>query len=115
MGAVYLAERDDQQYDRRVAIKVLPAGLLSGGLRTRFLLERRILASLEHPDIARLYDAGMGEGGTPYFAIEYVEGRRIDVHCDEHRLPIRGPARALRSSLRRSRSSPTGTWWCTGI
>ena len=89
MGAVYLAERDDEQFDRRVAIKVLPAGLLSRGLRTRFLLERRILASLEHPNIARLYDAGMGEDGTPYFAMEYVEGRRIDVHCDEHRLPIR--------------------------
>ncbi|MGH7578746.1 MAG: tetratricopeptide repeat protein, partial [Gemmatimonadales bacterium] len=89
MGAVYLAERDDEQYDRRVAIKVLPAGLLSGGLRTRFLLERRILASLEHPNIARLYDAGMGEDGTPYFVMECVEGRRIDAHCDENRLPIR--------------------------
>jgi serine/threonine-protein kinase len=91
MGAVYLAERDDEQYDRRVAIKVLPAGLLSRGLRTRFLLERRILASLEHPNIARLYDAGMSEDGTPYFVMEFVEGRRIDVHCDEHQLPI--PAR----------------------
>jgi serine/threonine-protein kinase len=88
MGAVYLAERDDEQYERRVAIKVLPAGLLSRGLRTRFLLERRILASLEHPNIARLYDAGMSEGGTPYFVMEYVEGRRIDVHCDENRLPV---------------------------
>jgi eukaryotic-like serine/threonine-protein kinase len=89
MGAVFLAERDDEQYNRRVAIKVLPAGLLSRGLRTRFLLERRILASLEHPNIARLYDAGMGEDGTPFFVMECVEGRRIDVHCDEHRLPIR--------------------------
>jgi serine/threonine protein kinase len=89
MGAVYLAERDDEQYDRRVAIKALPAGLLSRGLRTRFLLERRILASLEHPNIARLYDAGVGEDGTPYFVMECVEGRPIDVHCDEQRLPIR--------------------------
>ncbi|MGH7527388.1 MAG: serine/threonine-protein kinase, partial [Gemmatimonadales bacterium] len=89
MGAVYLAERDDEQYDRRVAIKVVPAGLLSGGLRMRFLLERRILASLEHPNIARLYDAGVGEDGTPYFVMEYVEGRPIDLHCDEGRLPIR--------------------------
>ncbi|MGH7630564.1 MAG: tetratricopeptide repeat protein [Gemmatimonadales bacterium] len=89
MGAVYLAERDDEQYDRRVAIKVLPAGLLSRGLRTRFLLERRIQASLEHPHIARLYDAGVGADGTPYFVMEYVEGRPIDRHCDEGRLPIR--------------------------
>jgi serine/threonine-protein kinase len=89
MGAVYLAERDDEQYERRVAIKVLPAGLLSRGLRTRFLLERRILASLDHPNIARLYDAGMSDDGTPYFVMECVEGRRIDVHCDETRLPIR--------------------------
>jgi serine/threonine-protein kinase len=89
MGAVYLAERDDEQYDRRVAIKVLPVGLLGWGFRTRFLLERRILASLEHPNIARLYDAGVAEDGTPYFVMEYVEGRRIDVHCDEHRLSVR--------------------------
>ena len=89
MGAVYLAERDDEQFDRRVAIKVLPAGLLGWGFRTRFLLERRILASLEHPNIARLYDAGVAEDGTPYFVMEYVEGRRIDVHCDEYWLPVR--------------------------
>ncbi|HET8622187.1 MAG TPA: serine/threonine-protein kinase, partial [Gemmatimonadales bacterium] len=89
MGAVYLAERDDEQYERRVAIKVLPAGLLNRGLRTRFLLERRILASLEHPNIARLYDAGVGEDGTPFFVMECVEGRPIDVHCDEQRLSIR--------------------------
>jgi serine/threonine-protein kinase len=89
MGAVYLAERDDEQYERRVAIKVLPAGLLGWGFRTRFLLERRILASLEHPNIARLYDAGVAEDGTPYFVMEYVEGQRIDVHCDAQRLPVR--------------------------
>ena len=89
MGAVYLAERDDRQYDRRVAVKVLPAGLLNRGLRTRFLQERRILALLEHPHIARLYDAGVAEDGTPYFVMECVEGRRIDVHCDENRLPLR--------------------------
>jgi serine/threonine-protein kinase len=89
MGAVYLAERDDEQYARQVAIKVLPAGPLSQGLRARFLLERRILASLEHPNIARLYDAGIGEDGTPYFVMEYVEGRPIVGHCDEERLGIR--------------------------
>jgi len=89
MGAVYLAERDDEQYDRRVAIKVVPSGLLSAGLRMRFLLERRIQASLEHPNIARLYDAGVGADGTPYFVMEYVEGRPIDRHSDEKQLPIR--------------------------
>jgi len=89
MGAVYLADRDDEQYDRRVAIKVLPAGLLHRALRSRFLLERRILASLEHPNIARLYDAGVGADGTPYFVMEYVDGRPIDRYCDEERLPVR--------------------------
>jgi serine/threonine-protein kinase len=91
MGAVYLAERADEQYTRRVAIKVVPAGPFGRELRTRFLLEQRILASLEHPNIARLYDAGVGEDGAPYFVMEYVEGRPIDVYCDEERLPI--PAR----------------------
>ncbi|HWB43350.1 MAG TPA: serine/threonine-protein kinase, partial [Gemmatimonadales bacterium] len=89
MGAVYLAERDDEQFTRRVAVKVLPAGPLSRGLRTRFLLERRILGSLEHPNIARLYDAGVGEDGTPFFVMEYVEGRPIAAWCDERRLTVR--------------------------
>jgi serine/threonine-protein kinase len=68
---------------------VLPAGPLSRGLRTRFLLERRILGSLEHPNIARLYDAGVGEDGTPFFVMEYVEGRPIAAWCDERRLTVR--------------------------
>ncbi len=83
MGAVYLAERDDDRFDRRVAVKRVRSGMLAGQLRQRFLLEQRILASLEHPHIARLYDAGIGDDGTPYIVMEYVEGRPIDEHCAE--------------------------------
>ena len=97
MGTVYLAERDD--LGRRVALKVLRDGPSGSALEGRFLLERRILARLEHPGIARLYDAGVarvsGSGGdgaaeeVPYFAMEYVEGQPIDRYCDTRRLPVR--------------------------
>lgn len=89
MGTVYLADRDDEQYNRRVAIKVVRSGPLDGELSRLFLLERRILGSLEHPNIARLYNAGFTADDTPWFAMEYVAGRRIDEWCDGRRLPVR--------------------------
>ena len=82
MGAVYLADRDDDQFEKRVAVKVLPLGLGSDATRRRFLAERRILARLEHPGIARLLDAGVAADGTPYFVMEYVEGEAIDRYCE---------------------------------
>jgi serine/threonine protein kinase/TolB-like protein len=89
MGAVYLAERADGQFRKRAALKLLPAGwALDDDLLRRFREERQILASLEHPGIARLIDGGVAEGGGPYFVMEYVEGKPIDRHCDEHRLSI---------------------------
>ncbi len=88
MGAVHLAERDDERYERLVAIKLIRLDGLSRELRRRFLLEQRILASLEHPHIARLYDAGAGEDGTPFIVMEYVDGHPIDAYCDEHRLGV---------------------------
>lgn len=78
MGTVYLAERADGEVSQRVAVKLLPAG--SGDqLLERFLQERQILASLAHPHIARMLDAGHVENGTPFLAMEYVDGKPIDV------------------------------------
>ncbi|PYR74858.1 MAG: serine/threonine protein kinase, partial [Acidobacteria bacterium] len=88
MGAVYLAERDDREFQQRVAIKVVRGGLASAFLLHRFREERRILASLEHPNIARLLDGGASDGGLPYVVMEYVDGESIDVYCRTRRLPL---------------------------
>jgi eukaryotic-like serine/threonine-protein kinase len=86
MGTVYLAERED--VGKRVALKVVRGGLAAPENVERFLRERRVLARLEHPHVARLLDAGKTEDGTPYFAMELVEGEPIDVYCDTRRLPL---------------------------
>lgn len=88
MGMVYEAERADHRYDRRVAIKTVAFPVPGGLLARRFEEERRILAGLEHPSIARLYDAGTTPEGVPYLVMEYVEGRRIDSYCDEEGLSV---------------------------
>ncbi len=88
MGAVYLAERADGQFRQRVALKVIRRGLESGETQRRFLRERQILASLEHPNIARLLDGGLTEGGLPYFAMELVTGEPITDYCDARRLGV---------------------------
>ena len=87
MGVVYLAERADGQFRQRVAIKLLHAGH-DPGLHARFLAERQILASLDHPNIARLLDGGVLEDGRPYLVMEQVPGLPIDVYCDRIRLTI---------------------------
>ncbi|MEZ5331032.1 MAG: serine/threonine-protein kinase [Thermoanaerobaculia bacterium] len=86
MGVVYLAERADEQFEKQVAVKLLPAGLRSREAERRFLNERQILAHLEHPNIARLLDGGVTEEGTPYLVMELVDGQPIDVFCDERHL-----------------------------
>jgi serine/threonine protein kinase/tetratricopeptide (TPR) repeat protein len=88
MGAVYLAERADERFEKQVAIKLLPLGFDGTIARERFMAERRTLAQLEHPGIARLLDAGITEDGTPYFIMEYVAGQRITDHCDRAGLSI---------------------------
>jgi eukaryotic-like serine/threonine-protein kinase len=88
MGAVYLAERADRQFEKQVAIKLLPLGLSAGTGRERFLAERQILAHLEHPGIARLLDAGITEDWTPFFVMEYIDGDPIDRYCDRRSLGI---------------------------
>jgi eukaryotic-like serine/threonine-protein kinase len=89
MGVVYLGARDDESFDKLVAIKVISGDLVDPIVSGRFREERRILASLDHPDIARLLDAGTSEGGVPYVVMEYVEGDPIDVYCAARYLPVR--------------------------
>ncbi|MBP3974647.1 serine/threonine-protein kinase [Pseudoxanthomonas spadix] len=88
MGMVWAAKRAGSGYQRRVALKLLHAGIADHRLRVRFSRERDILARLEHPHIARLLDAGVGEQGQPYLALEYVEGISITDYCQQHALAI---------------------------
>lgn len=88
MGTVYRAERADGVFAQAVALKVVHGGLGPEGT-ARFLAERRILARLQHPGIARLYDGGLAADGRPWLAMELVEGEPITLHVRRHRLPVR--------------------------
>jgi eukaryotic-like serine/threonine-protein kinase len=88
MGEVYRAFRADDEYKKQVAIKLVRAGQASDFVINRFKNERQILASLDHPNIARLLDGGTTENGVPYFVMELIEGLPIDEYCDTHKLPI---------------------------
>lgn len=89
MGAVYLAERADEEFRRQVAIKLVRRGMDTDEIVRRFRAERQILANLSHPNIASLLDAGTTEDGRPYFVMEWVEGQPIDEYCDAHQLAVR--------------------------
>lgn len=90
MGTVYLASRADHEYEKRVAIKLIKSGLATENLMTRFRVERQILAKLDHPNIARMFDGGVTEAGEPYFVMEYVAGALpLDEYCDENELNVR--------------------------
>ncbi len=88
MGSVYLAHRCDGQFDRQVALKILWANLRNEFFTERFAIERRLLASLEHPNITRLLDSGVGDEGDPYLVLEYVDGQPIDQYCDARQLAV---------------------------
>ena len=88
MGVVYLAERDDGEFRREVAIKLLRNSPDAEELHRRFIAERQILASLSHPHIAQLLDGGTTEGELPYLVMEYVDGLPITTYCDRHGLDI---------------------------
>ncbi len=81
MGAVFLAERADGQFEQRVALKLIKRGMDTEEILRRFRSERQILARLEHPSVARLHDGGMTDDGRPWFAMEHVDGEPIDVWC----------------------------------
>jgi eukaryotic-like serine/threonine-protein kinase len=86
MGTVYLGVRDDDAFQKRVAIKVLKRGMDGDAIVRRFRHERQILASLEHPFIASLLDGGSTPDGRPYFAMEFVDGQPISDYCETQRL-----------------------------
>ena len=88
MGTVWLAERNDGRFERRVAVKVLNIGLIGKGGEERFKREGRILGRLTHPHIADLIDAGVSLTGQPFLVLEYVEGDHIDRYCDENKLDV---------------------------
>ncbi|HET6891675.1 MAG TPA: serine/threonine-protein kinase, partial [Pyrinomonadaceae bacterium] len=88
MGSVYLAVRADDEFKKRVAIKLIKRGMDTDFIVQRFRNERQILASVDHPHIARLLDGGTTDDGLPYFVMEYVEGQSIFVYCDERKLTI---------------------------
>jgi len=88
MGSVYAAERADREFDRKVAIKFVRRGMDTMEILRRFRTERQVLASLDHPNIARLIDGGSTPEGLPYLVMEFVEGRPIDQYCETHRLTV---------------------------
>jgi eukaryotic-like serine/threonine-protein kinase len=90
MGTVWLATRADGLFERSIALKLPHRGMFGADLAERMARERSILAALDHPNIARLYDAGLTADGQPYLAIEYVEGVAIDEYCRQKSCSVRG-------------------------
>ncbi len=97
MGAVYLAERNDQQFSQSVAIKLVRRGLVTRDVRSRLKSERQILATLDHPNIARLLDGGTTADGIPYLVMEYVDGQPIDEYCNTRKLGLPARLRLFRT------------------
>lgn len=89
MGSVYKAARIGADFEQVVALKVVKRGMDSEEILRRFRRERQTLASLSHPNIARLFDGGITPDGRPYIAMEFVEGTPLDAYCREHRLSLR--------------------------
>ena len=97
MGQVYLAQRSDELYEQQVAIKLMHSGVSrTPAMLLRFSAERQILANLNHPNIARLLDAGITGEGTPYLVMEYIDGHHIDDFCRRNKL---GPTEILKLFL----------------
>ncbi|MCW9707193.1 serine/threonine-protein kinase [Fodinibius salsisoli] len=88
MGAVYRAERSDGTFEHQVAIKVIRSGRATPENVRRFERERNILAGLNHPGIAQLFDGGVTDNCVPYLIMEYVKGIRIDQYCEKHDLTV---------------------------
>ena len=113
MGVVYLARRADDEFQKKVAVKLMRSGLFSELDVRRFRSERQIAAALDHPNIARLLDGGTTAAGEPYFVMEYVEGRAAPRSLPRKR---RCGCRSAWASFARSArpsSTPTSTWSST--
>ncbi len=93
MGTVWLAERNDERFERRVAVKLLNVALMGKTGEERFKREGRILGRLRHPHIAELIDAGVTQTGQPYLILEHIEGNPIDCYCDRHELNVEARVR----------------------
>jgi hypothetical protein len=96
MGAVFLANRDDDQFRKIVALKLLRFETDEPAVLARFRNERQILAALDHPNIAALYDGGSTEEGLPYLVMEYVAGDTLTEYCESHKLPVNERLRLFR-------------------
>jgi tetratricopeptide (TPR) repeat protein len=96
-GDVYRAERADGEFAQHVAVKLLRRGLEGNWSAARFATERQILASLDHPNLARLLDGGTTDDGLPYFVMELVEGEPIDRFCTRHALSLRDRLKLFRT------------------
>jgi serine/threonine protein kinase len=97
MGEVYRGERADGQYELQVAVKLMRESLDREFLRQRFDAERRILATLDHPNLAKMLDAGLADDGSPYFVMEFVDGQPIDAYCESRELGIEERLRLFRT------------------
>jgi TolB-like protein/Flp pilus assembly protein TadD/tRNA A-37 threonylcarbamoyl transferase component Bud32 len=97
MGAVYEAIRVDQEFNKRVAIKLVKRGMDTDFILRRFRKERQILAALDHPHIGLLLDGGTTDDGLPYFVMEYIEGQPLYNYCDDHQLSIAERLKLFRS------------------
>ncbi|MGE0554019.1 MAG: protein kinase [Gemmatimonadales bacterium] len=97
MGAVYVGLRADDSYHRRVAVKLIRAGMDVGAVLERFRHERQILGALHHPNIATLIDGGSTEDGWPFLVMEYVEGESLDRYCHKQGLSIAERVRLFRT------------------
>jgi serine/threonine protein kinase len=109
MAVVYLGERDDEHFRKRVAIKMLRPGFCAAEIIQRFRNERQTLAALDHPNIVKLLDGGSTDDGLPYLVMDYVEGVPIDKYCGSEQLSARS---RLQLSLASAPPSDTliGTW-----
>jgi serine/threonine protein kinase len=99
MGVVYMAERADDQFRKRVALKAMRPGLIDEHALRRFQNERQTLAVLEHPNIIKLLDGGNTEDGVPYLVMEFIEGQPIDKYCAVRKLSLREKLALLRAVL----------------
>ena len=110
MGEVFLAERADEQFQQQVAIKLVRRGLLSRHVQGRLKLERQILATLNHPNIARLFDGGTTTDGTPYIVIAIRAASASRSGCDCSRSSARPSTARTRTSSCTATSSPRTSW-----
>ena len=97
MGAVYYATRNDGEFDHQVAIKVIKRGMDSDEVLRRFRNERQILAELQHPNIARLFDGGLSSDGSPFYAMEFIQGVPIDEYCRKKDISLKEKLELFRS------------------